>query len=227
MSSTLPIRRLGGLTTVILSAVLVAACGGSAASSAPAATTAPSAADASTAPSAGSSLATSGRIVDAANGYALTLPDGWVRLDLTDQDLAAFIGAASSMSPQLAQAMSGQIETMLSSGLVLFGLDPATGTANVNVLKLSAGGMSLDLLKQLNESQLKSAGIGTDMVSEHVTLSSGDAVHFKYSITPQGSTTPVTIEQFLLISGTDQYIVSVTGADSTTANAIADSISFL
>ncbi len=229
-------RRLGGVTTAILSAVLVAACSGSAASSAPAsASAAPSAspsvaasaAVASTAPSAsaGASLATSGRIVDAANGYAITIPDGWVRIDLTDKDLATFMQAAASMSPELAASMSGQIQTMLSSGLVLFGLDPKTGTSNVNVLKLASARMSLDVLQQLNESQLKSAGIGTDMVSEKVTLASGDAVHFAYGIKATTGTT-VTIEQFLLINGNNQYIVSVTGAAAATARSIAESVSF-
>ena len=133
-----------------------------------------------------SSLATTGRIVVADKGFALTLPDGWTRVDITPEALEAAM-AASELDPALAAQYEAQIKSLLGTGLSIFafGPDPSKGT-QVTVLALPGMGLSLDLLDQINQSQLESLAEG-DIVSERVTLPAGDAIHYRYALGVEGT----------------------------------------
>jgi hypothetical protein len=228
-------RRLPtGLGAALLSIGLLA-CGGTTATTAPetpapspsvAATPAPSATPSASAMS-GASLATTGRIAFPDKGFALTLPDGWTRLDLASGDLEALIAAAGASNPSLAEAYSGQIKSMLASGLVLFALgpDPMAGT-NLNVLAVPSFGVSMDLLEQASLAQLKAVAQG-DIVSERVTLPAGEALHLKYVVAAGGVPTPPTVDQYLVVNGDTQLIISVTNSASGEAAAIAQSLELL
>ena len=185
---THPDRRLGGALTITAISILLAACGGttpSAALTASPATPAPASVEPSTpaeaspsagsAASPGSSLATTGRIEVADKGFAITLPDGWTRVDLTSGDLEAMVEAAGNIDPAIAEQYAAQIQAMLGTGLAVFafGPDPASGTG-LNVIALPGAGMSLDLLEQLNTSQIEALA-GGDVDVERVTLPAGEA----------------------------------------------------
>ena len=237
MISTPSRRLLGGLASSIL-AVSLAACGGTAApaTQAPASTvptsapvtSAPSASAAATAAAtAGASLATTGRIEFPDKKFAVTLPTGWTRIDLSAGDLDALLAAAGASNPALAEAYSAQIKAMLATGLVLFafGPDPSQGT-NVNILVAPSFGVSLDLLEQANLAQIKQMADG-DVTSERVTLPAGQAVHMRYAIAAAGQPVSPSIEQYYIVTNESQYIVSVTNADAAAAASMAQSIELL
>jgi hypothetical protein len=236
-------RRPAAIAVTALLAFAVAACGGSAASSAPsaapseAASTAPATPEPSVAsPSAsaeapaatpGASLATTGRIELADKGFAVTLPDGWTRIDLEADDLEQIMAAAGSVNPELAGAYSAQIKAMLATGLVLFafGPDPLAGT-NVNILTVPNPGLTLDFLEAANVAQIKAMAQG-EVVSERVTLPAGEALHLTYQIGAADATASPTIDQYLLLTPTSQVMVSVTNASTEAAQQIVESIEVL
>ena len=235
MTST-PSRRLRGGLAFLALAFSAAACGGTTATAAPAATsatapsTAPSAAPSVAATSeatAGASLATTGRIEFPDKGFAVTLPQGWTRIDLKAQDLDALMKAAGESNPALAQAYSAQIKAMVASGLVLFafGPNPATGT-NVNILVAPSMGVSMDLFEQANVAQIKSL-TNSAVTTERVQLPAGQALHLKYDLAMASLSTSAPIEQYMILTDTQQYVVSVTNAQPGEAGAIASSIELL
>lgn len=235
MTSTLP-RRAALTFSAALVALTIAACGGSTAIATPAApasasavpSTAPSAsASASAATSPGASLATTGRIEVLQHGFAVTLPSGWTRIDLASGDLDAIMAAAGAENPELAELYSSQIQTMLASGLVMFAFGPdITAGTNLNILSLPSMGMSLDLLEQANLAQLQSLADG-QVSSERVNLPAGEALHLRYSLAAASQPTSPTIDQYLVLMGDRQLMVSVTNASPADAAAIANSLEVL
>lgn len=235
---TLNQRRVSTLVGSAMLTAVLAACGGAtatpAATVAPptataAATAAPTATAAATAtatPTPGSSLATTGRIEVPDHGFAVTLPDGWNRIDLSAGDLAAIMEAAGGMNPELADMYSAQIQAMLSSGLALFAFGPGTSGANLNVLVLPGGGLSLDLLEQMNMAQIEALADGA-VTSERLQLAAGEALHLRYRMQVAGAVEAPVLDQYLVLGGSNQYMFSVTNATDAEATAIAESIEIL
>ena len=237
MISNLTRRLSSGLATGAL-ALSVASCGGTTATTAPvsspsvapstAPSTAPSVAPSTAAsPTAAASVATTGRIAFQDKGFAVTLPDGWTRIDLNAQDLDALIAAAGESNPELAQAYSTQIKAMVASGLVLFafGPDPSAGP-NVNILVAPSFGVSMDLLEQASVAQVKGMASG-EVASDRVALPAGEALHLKYALPSPGTSTNASVEQYVLVTDKSQFVVSVTNAGAGEAEAIAKSIELL
>lgn len=233
-----PSLRVRGALALLALAFSAAACNGTTATTAPVTTSAPAPSVApSTPPSvpasseptatAGASVATTGRIEFPDKGFAVTLPDGWTRIDLNAQDLDTLMKAAGESNPALAQAYSAQIKAMVATGLVLFafGPNPASGT-NVNILVAPSMGLSMDLFEQANLAQIKSMTSGT-VSSERVQLPAGQALHLKYELAMASLSTAAPIEQYMILTDTQQYVVSVTNAAPGEAAAIASSIELL
>ena len=243
MTSSMNVRaRLLGVAAV---ALVAAACGATPAASTPAAPSTSPATTASSAPSvapsasasasasaaasasAGASVATTGRIVIPDHDFAVTLPNGWTRIDLAAQDIDALIEAAGAQNPQLAQSYTQQIRAMAAQGLVLFAFGPdMTSGTNLNVLSTPNMGLSLDFLEQANVAQVKALANGA-VTSERVQLPAGEALHLRYALsTATGAPSP-TIEQYMLINGDKQLVVSLTNTSEAEASAIAQSIELL
>ena len=243
MTSSMNVRaRLLGVAAV---ALVAAACGATPAASTPAAPSTSPATTASSAPSvapsasasasasaaasasAGASVATTGRIVIPDHDFAVTLPNGWTRIDLAAQDIDALIEAAGAQNPQLAQSYTQQIRAMAAQGLVLFAFGPdMTSGTNLNVLSTPNMGLSLDFLEQANVAQVKALANGA-VKSERVQLPAGEALHLRYALsTATGAPSP-TIEQYMLINGDKQLVVSLTNTSEAEASAIAQSIELL
>jgi len=233
---TISTRRLGGAITITLLSLALTACGGSAPSAAatasptPASTPAPASVEPSTpteaspsaaAASPGASLATTGRIEVADKGFALTLPDGWTRINLGEGDLEGMLEAAGNNSA-FAEQYAAQIKAMAASGLSVFALGPDQGTT-LNVLAVPSMGMSLDLLEQVNTAQVKALA-GTDVAAERVTLPAGEALHFRYSLDQAGAPAGTSVDQYLVLVGDNQLVVSVSNASEAEAKAIAESL---
>ncbi len=236
---TTPIRRLGGAISITMLSIALAGCGGSTptiTAAPPAQVTPAPTADTPSAPvipetspsasaAGGGGLATTGRIAVTDKGYALTLPDGWKRIDVSQTDLTAMMEAAGVADPALAEQYKGQIQAMLAAGLSFFALGPE-GKSNLNVLALPGTGMSLDLLEQLNTGQIKALA-GDSVNVERVTLPAGESIHYRYAITGQGTGTGASIDQYLLLAGDTQLVVTATNASEAEATAIANSIELL
>jgi hypothetical protein len=233
-------RRPSAVLATSLLAFAVAACGGAPASStpsaAPSATTStapatpepslasPNAPSEAPAATPGASLATTGRIELAEKGFAVTLPDGWTRVDLEAGDLERILEAAGSVNPELVDVYSAQIKAMLATGLVLFafGPDPLAGT-NVNIMSLPNPGLSLEFLEAANVAQIKAMAQG-EVLSERVTLPAGEALHLSYQISAADAVTSPAIDQYLLLTPKSQLMVSVTNASTGAAKEIVESI---
>ena len=232
---TFQIRRLGGALSSTLLAIALAACGGSTPSSTaapdPEVTPAPASVEPVGSPSAaaaatpGSSLATTGRIEVADKGFALTLPDGWTRVDVTPEALEAAM-EASDLDPALAAQYSAQIKALLGTGLSVFafGPDPTAGT-QVTVLALPSMGLSLDLLDQINTAQLEQLAAG-DIETERITLPAGEAIHYRYALGTEAAA-GATLDQYFIIAGPNQLVVTATNASPEDAAAIANSVETL
>ena len=170
-------------------------------------------------------LATTGRIEVADKGFALTLPDGWTRVDVTPEALEAAM-AASELDPALAEQYSAQIKALLGTGLSIFafGPDPTAGT-QVTVLALPSMGLSLDLLDQINTAQLEQLAAG-DIETERIKLPAGDAIHYHYALGTEAAA-GATLDQYFIIAGPNQLVVTATNASPEDAAAIANSVETL
>lgn len=236
---TMPVRRLGGAILISVLAIALAACGGATPSvtvtadsttlvTPPPASVAPATpSPAASAGVPGASLATTGRIEVADKGFALTLPDGWTRINLAEGDLEAMLEAAGNMDPAFAEQYAAQIKAMAATGLSIFALgpDPSSGTT-LNVLALPGMGMSLDLLEQINTAQIEALA-GNDVTAERVTLPAGDALHYRYELATQGAPAGTSVDQYLVLAGENQLVISVSNASEADAKAIADSVETL
>ncbi len=116
---------------------------------------------------------------------------------------------------------------MAAQGLVLFAFGPdMTAGTNLNVISTPNMGLSLDFLEQANLAQVKALANG-EVLSERVQLPAGEALHLRYALsTATGAPSP-TIEQYMLINGANQLVVSLTNASEAESSAIAQSIELL
>ena len=181
-------------------------------------------ASASAGASPAASVATTGRVVIPEQRFAVTLPDGWTRIDLGADDIDALIQAAGAQNPELAGIYTQQIRAMAAQGLVLFafGPNPADGT-NVNILSTPSMGLGLDFLEQANLAQLEALAEG-DIASERIRLPAGEAIHLRYAMSAGTGIPAPTIEQYFLLNGDKQLVESLTNASEEDVAAIVRSI---
>jgi hypothetical protein len=236
-------RAARAVLAVVGIAVILVGCGSSTptATASPVATApaaasptaeAPTSAAPSTSAGAGDPVATTGRIVDESAGFAVTLPDGWRRLDLTAEDREAIIGAgAENLSPEARTLLEGQLESLVASGLTFFAIDEVNATdqfvPNVNILATPTGGLTLDMLTQATVGQLRVAfpTMDGELVQEPVTLPSGEATHLSYNL-PAGTAGAIalTFHQYLIVGDGTAYIVTVTGQDGAATAAAGEAV---
>jgi hypothetical protein len=221
------------LAPVATSAAPAASPSSDAASQAPASAPAASAPAPSNGPGASGaapSLGTTGRIVNQAKGYAVTLPAGWTRLGLSASDLDQLIATAgSAMTPEAKAALKQQLLASGGSGLEFFAIDltsvTASGASTMTILSSPSGGLSIDLLEQVTVAQVKQLPtVSGEVKSERITLPSGDAIHLTYSIaSPLASgATGAHLEQYMIVGGGQIYVLSVTSTDAKKAAAAGE-----
>jgi hypothetical protein len=187
-------------------------------------------------------MAIEGRIDNTEQGYAITLPDGWMRLDLNEDMLALLaeeLGDDEDVE-LLVDLLQGQLAGLEGMGNVLFAFDLetiATGFAtNVSVFTAPSFGMSLTALETINVAQLRQLpGLAGEIHSEHLTLPAGDALYFNYGFeAPAGDEQGFVsdIHQYILIADNTQYLITVSGVAgdeqlAANAAALAESFEFL
>jgi hypothetical protein len=230
---------LGVVLSIV--AVIAAACGGGTSSASPAATTAavtasPSAAAVATAsptasPTAAASQATTGRIVVAEHGFALTLPTGWTSIPVDAAGMQAFMDTLPADS-ELRKVLEGQAGATAAQAIKFWAFDTraddiASGFArNLNVIVQPALAVDLSALEAAAKAQLESLdAIRKPVTSDIVTLPSGEALRLNYVLdvaTADGKTTAVGGTQYYVQLPKSTLILSFSTDAASTEKAAVD-----
>jgi hypothetical protein len=228
-------------------AIVLAACGSSAATQAPTAepTAAPTAAPTAEptpapteslteeSPTSGGTEGRTGRI-EVDGKFEITLADGWVEVALNADDIQAIIDAFPEDS-EMAATLEAQLPTLIAAGVKLWAIDLQSGGpgTNLNVLVQPSGAISLQLLRVIAEQGLAQVpGIqGAPEVSD-LTVDGQDAVQIAYRLTQaMADGTSVTVDgtQVYVSTETEVYIFTFTimsGGDDADVAPMVQSIEF-
>jgi hypothetical protein len=231
--------------SIAIAVLIVAGCGGGTSTASPASTTAvvtapPSApavasatptAVASPSASPAASQATTGRIVVAEHGFALTLPDGWTRIPVDAAGLQDFIDTLPADS-ELRTILEGQAGSGAQQAIKFWAFDTrdediAAGFArNMNIIVQPAMGVDLSAVEAAAKASLESIkSIRKPVTSKIVTLPSGEALRLDYVLdvaTADGKTTSVGGTQYYLQLPKSTLIVSFSTDVASTATAAKD-----
>ena len=237
-----PRRRPVILGALALAAAVATGCGSPAGPSASAAQTQPAVApspvetEAASASAAAVDLPPNGRIELADRGYAVTLPDNWLSVDLNDAGIQdALDEGLDQFGANFDESLTQQVQNAIKGGVSFLAYrepdDSAPAGTNINVIVLPAYGMSLDTLVTLNKAQLKQmVGENGTIDSEVVTLPAGEAAVLTYEITPEGQE-PVSFEQYFVVGNEKQVILTCTvmsgGTIGDECRSIAETIEIL
>jgi hypothetical protein len=201
------IRRL---TTSMLLAALVGACGGNTPTTAPTAPafeptiTIPSEEPASSADATVVPTPTAGPFDNA--DYTLTLPDGWVSFDMSDPAGQAALDAFVTANPQ----MAGSIEAFKAMKNVVMAVNQLLGNVIVTV-SVPTGGLSLDVIEASFTAQFAAVpGVKEVPVADDVTLPAGAGKHWHLEIeanNPTGGTYTVGESIYLVANATSAVLV--------------------
>jgi hypothetical protein len=235
-------RRPALLGTFALVAAVAIGCGSSASPSGSAAATPdatpPSAVatETATASAAAVDLPANGRIELADRGFAVTLPDNWLSVDLNDAGVQdALDEGMDQFGANFDENLAAQVQNAIKGGVAFLAYrepdDSAPAGTNINVIVLPAYGMSLDTLVTLNKAQLKQmVGENATIESQTVTLPAGEAAVLTYEITPE-SGDPVAFEQYFIVGNEKQVILTCTvmagGSIGDECRSIAETIEIL
>jgi hypothetical protein len=156
------------------------------------------------------------------DNIALSIPPGWMKFDLSEDNLDAILGETMDANPEFGGSMSDQIRTMTAKGIKFYAFDlhsPELTTgypANVNLIRTARPkGLKLDDLMEQMESLLeKQLGVKLDspLQSERMTTLGGQKLgRIQYSTSfnmPNGSSVSFTMVQYLAFTDSDYYVLS-------------------
>lgn len=232
-------RRPSILATGALAAgLLLAACGGGTsapATEAPAATGASATAAPTAAPAAtpdaseGASAGTggrTGRIELPDDKVAVTLPDGWVEVVLSGDDIDAILAAfpkgtfSDDQVPMMRAAMQ--------SGISLMGFDSSGDGSNINLI-VQDQAVAMSLLEPVLPGQLQTIPGSSDIVVRKASSLGHDALVATYNLTntlADGSVSKMRGTQLYASANEKLYILTVTLADGSSLDpkTILDSL---
>ena len=180
-------------------------------------------------------MAIVGRIVNADQGYAITLPASWLRLDF-ETGLAQFIAAAALADPSIAdQCQSSTPEELQAclereaaevqdsfndladaGGQLAFDLetiDKPFPTLVVVYVEPDATGITPELLLAIGPASLRAQGVVGRIQSGLRDVPAGTAVYFYYAMPPD-QVANARARQFHLLAGDTVYTVLVVGHKS-------------
>jgi hypothetical protein len=154
----------------------------------------------------------------AAEGFGLALPPDWRQFDMDPKRFQAKYDEVMAKNPELAHLLSNARQ-QIANGVKFFGFDQATvGTGfatNVNVLRHPIPpGQTLDTVVAETIRQIDGVPeVAKPVVHERVTLASGARERLRYNISmrsPDGKSNVLVITQYIVVKGTDSYIVTMT-----------------
>jgi hypothetical protein len=205
---TLRRRQIGLQAAVMLVAVAVAACQGSAVTAVPSG--APGSGAPPAAPSPVGSTA-SQPVVSVGQPVSMTLPASWRKVELTDAGLRAVIRTLGASNPRL----STTLNQLLTSGAYLrlslyaLGYDGERYIGNANIAETPLPSADLAALGPLLEAQLRSLG-AKDVSTTTVTLPAGSALRLSYTLAVASGTTTVPVTGRLFVFAQNGLTYNVT-----------------
>lgn len=221
------------LLSMVLTAMLAAACGTALPSGQPVITAAPTLAPTPTAAPTPTLVPTPSPTPQptgpyAGQDYALDLPAGWVTFDLKDPAGAAALTAFVAANPE----MAGAIEAFKQLPNVTMAVNPLLGNVVVS-LSSPTGGLTLDVLAASFTAQFAAVpGVVTAPEPEEITLPVGKAVHWDLTIkanAPGGGTSEVGESIYLAANDATAVLVlfvKVAGVGVPQEQAIINSLAF-
>jgi hypothetical protein len=157
-----------------------------------------------------------GKIVMAAYGFAITLPEGWRQIPL-DGSSTGEIEALLPAGSQIAAAFETELATAVAAGMAFMAIDLRSATlaagniSTVNVNVQAPSNLPLTLMESLVTGLLDSAPGVTNVAAKLVTLPAGQAIRVTYTltITPSvGQSVKLAATQFVLLSTKHTYTIS-------------------
>lgn len=154
----------------------------------------------------------------AAEGFGLALPPDWRQFDMDPKGFQAKYDEVMAKNPVLAPLLSNARQ-QIANGVKFFGFDQATaGTGfatNVNVLRHPIPpGQTLDTVVAETIRQMDGVPeIAKPIPHERVSLASGARERLRYNLSmksPGGKSNVLAITQYVMVKGTDSYIVTMT-----------------
>ena len=239
----MPLRRPLLAASMVVVALASAACGaatGSAAPSAASATAAPTTAPASEAaspspeataaatagPTGSSTAGRTGRIELPDDKLAITLPEGWVEVVLSGDDIETILSAFPEGT--FDEGQEELMRTAMQAGMRLMAFDSSGIGSNVSVLVQDVA-MPVSLLKVALPAQLEAIPGASAINIEDTTAMGEDALIATYDLETQladGSTTLGSGTQLYVSANGKLYVVTVTltDGDSEDAKAILETV---
>jgi hypothetical protein len=237
----MPFRRPLLAGSILLVALASAACGaatGSAAPSAASVTASPTTAPATEAPtpeateaatpepSASSTAGRTGRIELPDDKIAITLPDGWVEVVLTGDDIDTILSAFPEDT--FDESQEAMMRTAMQAGMKLMAFDSAGTGSNVSVLVQDAA-VPVSLLRAALPAQLETIPGASAINIADTTAMGEDALIATYDLETtlaDGTTTNGSGTQLYVSANGKLYVVTVTlvDGDSGDAQAILDTV---
>jgi hypothetical protein len=155
------------------------------------------------------------------DGFSISLPPGWVPVDVSPEGLAAMLEIIGEENPQLEGFLSNQaFNELFAQGLVFYAIDTdpvvlASGSpATLNILKLDTGiELPLDVLTPLTLGQLDEIALpDVPLTSERIDLGGVEADMIRYAAEVAdlaGNLQQVGITQLIVPSAGGLYILSL------------------
>lgn len=189
------------------------------------------AAPSTNAASAGPVIGQTGRVQVADSGFAVTLPDGWVAIGLTEADIDRLVGNGGDKA--VAESLRRQAPALLAAGVKLWAFDTATATGSSLQVIVQPGSTPTDALRQLAQQFIaQGSGVVQSKLTD-VTVSGREAVHLEYGLerdTGSGTILKASGTQVYASTNARLYIFAITvaeGGRATAADEIVRSIEFL
>jgi len=207
------------LTSLLSIALVVAACGSSTPTAAPATpepTAAPTPTPEITVEPTGTPIPATPAPVDpyAGQAYRLSLPSGWLTFDMSDPAGQAALDAFVQANPD----MTAAIEAFKVLPNVVMAVNQLLGNVVVSV-SVPTGGLSLDIIAASFTAQFAAVpGVQGVPEPESVTVTAGPAVHWHLTIEankPSGGTYLVGESVYLVANDTTAVLVEFVEVDGT------------
>jgi hypothetical protein len=168
-----------------------------------------------------------------AEGFAIGLPPGWVKFDLSQGDLDTILASMSQSNPNLASALSGQVASLMAQGIKLYAVDQnsiaGTGFAtNLNIAKEPSSDVAnLDQLAKQAMDEIKTQFNTSQNITffkNRADLNSGQAERVMYNLNlnmPNGQPLSVAFTQYLAIYGGNAFILTYTTTNAQSSQYLA------
>jgi hypothetical protein len=156
---------------------------------------------------------------DSTGEFTLSLPAGWVVMDLDEASIADLATRVGALNPELAEFLETALTLGLSSGMRVFAYDGrpeqvgATGaltSVNVVVVDLPMA-LSAEFLGHMTEAQLAKLEQVSDVSSAMVTVSGQPATELVYTLTTQTPLGQQVLrnQQIILPIGQRAYVITL------------------